>query len=196
MDENLDDDDQRPKHTPLTDEQKLICTPVVRGYSLKDKEWLNMFVNNLYDITFNTKAFESLVLPGDEKELIMGFASTPEAYRRQFDDVVEGKGRGMIILLSGPPGTGKTLTAEGVAEEMKTPLYVMSAGDLGTEARHVESGLRDILAICTRWNAILLLDEADVFLEERSLHEIQRNGLVSIFLRLIGKFRSNDLSVA
>ena len=39
--------------------------------------------------------------------------------------------------------------------------------------------------MCTRWNAILLLDEADVFLEERSLHELERNKLVSIFLRVL-----------
>lgn len=45
-----------------------------------------------------------------------------------FDDVVAGKGRGIILLLCGPPGVGKTLTAESVAEEMKVPLYMMSAG--------------------------------------------------------------------
>lgn len=28
-----------------------------------------------------------------------------------FDDVVEGKGRGVILSLEGPPGSGKTLTA-------------------------------------------------------------------------------------
>ena len=39
--------------------------------------------------------------------------------------------------------------------------------------------------MCTKWNAILLLDEADVFLEERSLHELERNKLVSIFLRVL-----------
>ena len=83
----------------MTDEQKLICTPVVRGYSLKEKVWLQFFVDSLSDVVFNTRAFESLVLPGNEKELILGFASTPEIYRRQFDDVVEGKGRGMVILL-------------------------------------------------------------------------------------------------
>lgn len=191
MDGNFVDEEETQARTPLTDEQKLICTPVVRGYSLHDKEWLNLFVNSLQDIVFNTKAFESLVLPGDEKELILGFASTPEAYRRQFDDVVEGKGRGMVILLCGPPGTGKTLTAEGVAEEMKTPLYVMSAGDLGLDPRHVETKLQGVLDMCTRWNAILLLDEADVFLEERSLHELERNKLVSIFLRVLEYYDGN-----
>lgn len=80
---------------------------------------------------------------------------------------------------------GKTLTAESVAEEMRAPLYQMSAGDLGLDPRHVESKLQGILDMCTRWNSILLLDEADIFLEERSLHELERNKLVSIFLRVL-----------
>ena len=186
-----DDDDEKPTRPPLTDDQKLICTPIVRGYSLKEKVWLQFFVDSLSDVVFNTRAFESLVLPGNEKELILGFASTPEVYRRQFDDVVEGKGRGMVILLCGPPGTGKTLTAESVAEEMKTPLYMMSAGDLGLDASEVEFRLQRVLDMCTRWNAILLLDEADVFLEQRSLHELERNKLVSIFLRVLEYYDGN-----
>ena len=34
-----------------------------------------------------------------------------------------------------------------------------------------------------QWKALLLLDEADVFLEQRSTQDIQRNSLVSVFLR-------------
>lgn len=191
MEGKIVNEEDKSKRPPLTDEQKLICTPFVRGYSFRDKQWLNFSVDSLHDIVFNTRAFESLVLPGDEKELILGFASTPEQYRRQFDDVVEGKGRGMVILLCGPPGTGKTLTAESVAEEMKTPLFMMSAGDLGLDARDVEHKLQRVLDMCTRWNAILLLDEADVFLEQRSLHELERNKLVSIFLRLLEYYDGN-----
>lgn len=180
-----EDDDNGPSKVELSEEQKLICSPFVRGYALKEKIWLNFFVNAVQEITFNTKAFESLVLPSNQKELILGFTATQQAYRSQFDDVIEGKGRGIILLLCGPPGVGKTLTAESVAEEMKVPLYMMSAGDLGLDPRHVESKLQGILDMCTRWNAILLLDEADVFLEERSLHELERNKLVSIFLRVL-----------
>lgn len=94
----------------------------------------------------------------------------------------------MIILLCGPPGVGKTLTAESVAEEMKVPLFMMSAGDLGLDPTRVESKLQDILEMCTRWHSVLLLDEADVFLEQRSLHELERNKLVSIFLRVLEYF--------
>jgi AAA+ superfamily predicted ATPase len=65
---------------------------------------------------------------------------------------------------------------------------MMSAGDLGFDPRKVETNLQDILEMCSRWNAILLLDEADVFLEQRSLHELERNKLVSIFLRILEYF--------
>jgi hypothetical protein len=173
------------KHIPLTRDQKLICSPMLRGYSLKQKLWLNFFVTCVSPITWQTSAFDRLVLPQNQKELILGFAESQRSHADTFDDVIEGKGRGMIILLCGPPGVGKTLTAESMAEEMKIPLYMMSAGDLGFDPRKVESNLQDILEMCTRWHAILLLDEADVFLEQRSLHELERNKLVSIFLRVL-----------
>jgi AAA+ superfamily predicted ATPase len=35
------------------------------------------------------------------------------------------------------------------------------------------------------WNAVLLIDEADVFLERRSLHDMHRNAMVSVFLRVL-----------
>lgn len=139
----------------------------------------------MQDISFNNQAFSSLNLPKNQKDLILGFTSVKQSYRNQFDDVIEGKGKGIIILLSGPPGVGKTLTAESVAEQMKIPLYVMAAGDLGLDPRTVENRLQDTMAMCSRWGAILLLDEADIFLEERSLHELERNKLVSIFLRVL-----------
>ena len=72
-----------------------------------------------------------------------------------------------------------------VAEEMKAPLYMMSAGDLGLSSGEVESSLSNVLEMATKWNAILLLDEADVFLEQRSSHDLERNKLVSIFLRIL-----------
>ncbi|KAF2465299.1 P-loop containing nucleoside triphosphate hydrolase protein [Lindgomyces ingoldianus] len=185
IDGHFADEDDAAKHIPLTTEQKLICTPLLRGYSLKNKLWLNFFVNCVNEIEWQKDAFDRLVLPKNQKELILGFTESQRQYRETFDDIIEGKGRGMILLLCGPPGVGKTLTAESVAEEMKVPLYMMSAGDLGLDPRHVETKLQNILEMCTRWNSVLLLDEADVFLEQRSLHELERNKLVSIFLRVL-----------
>ena len=89
------------------------------------------------------------------------------------------------MLLSGPPGVGKTLTAESVAEVMRVPLYMLSAGDLGTDPKQVEQTLSTTLTMTTKWKAVLLLDEADVFLLARNTHDLERNKLVSIFLRVL-----------
>lgn len=80
---------------------------------------------------------------------------------------------------------GKTLTAEAVAENLRVPLHTLSSGDLGSEAWEVENGLSEILELVARWNAILLLDECDVFLEARTTADLQRNKVVSIFLRTL-----------
>lgn len=72
-----------------------------------------------------------------------------------------------------------------VAEEMQKPLYSMSAGQLGFDADTVEIRLRSVLKICTKWHAVLLIDECDVFLEQRQISDIHRNKLVAVFLRLL-----------
>jgi SpoVK/Ycf46/Vps4 family AAA+-type ATPase len=95
----------------------------------------------------------------------------------------------VVILLthyiSGPPGVGKTLTAELIAEHLQRPLMPVSAGDLGTTAEAVEQRLPRIFKRASRWKAVLLLDEADVLLEQRSAQDIHRNALVCVFLRTL-----------
>jgi hypothetical protein len=172
----------------LTDDQRLLATPTLRGYSLKEKRWLEFNLDSVKEIVWDSQAFDSLVLPQgqqDLKALILAFANAQSKQADSFDDVVQGKGRGIIMQLSGPPGVGKTLTAESVAEVMKVPLYVMSAGDLGTSASSVEGALKDILQMVPKWGAVLLLDEADVFMEARNSTDLLRNELVSIFLRML-----------
>ncbi|KAH6987874.1 P-loop containing nucleoside triphosphate hydrolase protein [Ilyonectria sp. MPI-CAGE-AT-0026] len=183
----LDEDDVEglDKRPPLTEEQLIMTYPIVRGYSLKNKRWMEFFIDDVSEVNFNDQAFNSLVLPEDQKELILAFAQSQVKYKDAFDDIISGKGKGIIMLLSGGPGIGKTLTAESVAEEMKVPLYIMSAGDLGTEAYEVENNLGRILEMVANWNAVLLLDECDVFLEARCANDIARNRIVSIFLRTL-----------
>lgn len=68
---------------------------------------------------------------------------------------------------------------------MRAPLYMMSAGDLGINPDQIEVKLTNLLEMIAKWNAVLLLDECDVFLEARSAHDLERNKLVSIFLRVL-----------
>jgi SpoVK/Ycf46/Vps4 family AAA+-type ATPase len=107
----------------------------------------------------------------------------------QMSDVIRGKGQGSVFLFYGPPGVGKTLTAEAVAEMLHRPLYQVSMGELGTTPDTLESGLKAILDGCSRWKALVLLDEADIFLERRSSSgDLLRNAMVSVVLRMVEYF--------
>ena len=147
-------------------------------------------------VTWNKDAFERLVLPKKTKDLVKALVMVRTSKlgeqqgmslsgKRKRDDLIAGKGNGLIMLLHGGPGTGKTLTAESVAELAEMPLYNVTCGDIGTSADAVEKYLQTVLVLGKTWNCVLLLDEADVFLEQRSLSDLERNSLVSVFLRTL-----------
>ena len=104
------------------------------------------------------------------------------------NDVVRGKGKGLILLLHGAPGVGKTSTAECVAEANGKMLLPITCGDLGTTAADVERELSDKFHLAELWDCVLLLDEADVFLAQRTKYDVSRNSLVSVFLRVLEYF--------
>jgi SpoVK/Ycf46/Vps4 family AAA+-type ATPase len=124
------------------------------------------------------------------KALIGKFATESEGRLHPWNtDIVQNKGEGRIFLLHGTPGVGKTCTAETIAELTNRPLISITSGDLGTNSHHVESTLNYFLELGQRYGALLLLDEADVYLERRRSKDITRNGLVSTFLRALEYYR-------
>ena len=62
---------------------------------------------------------------------------------------------------------------------MLTVSHRMSAGDLGLDPSGIEESLNLVLDMVSKWNAVLLLDEADVVLEKRSFEDVKRNAIVS-----------------
>ncbi|KAH7887430.1 P-loop containing nucleoside triphosphate hydrolase protein [Phlebopus sp. FC_14] len=160
---------------------------IVYGFDLHRKQWSRFLVDEIEDVTFDENSWEHLVLEPDTKELVQSLTSATvnsNTSGKIISDVISGKGGGLIVVLHGPPGTGKTLTAEAVAEFLKRPLYTINSLELSTRPDELETKLTPILKLATAWDAVLLIDEADVFLEERSLHEVERNALVSVALRL------------
>lgn len=79
--------------------------------------------------------------------------------------------------------------AEAIADRTKRPLFYLQAEDLGISADTLGTKLKNILEMATEWDAVILLDEADVFMAEREPRDIMRNELVSIFLRELEYFR-------
>jgi hypothetical protein len=185
--------DSQPVHTKavkdepveVTDEQLILTPAVVYGFSLSDKLWLEFNIEKLTEIRWNEESFSNLVLPDGQKELLRSLVEAHNKDALQFDDFVTGKGLGLVVNLYGPPGVGKTFSAEATSEHVRKPLYLVGASDLSVDANGLDSALERIFNVAQEWNAIVLIDEADVFLEKRSLHDMLRNAAVSVFLRHI-----------
>ncbi|KAF4447967.1 hypothetical protein F53441_8558 [Fusarium austroafricanum] len=162
-----------------------MCLPTsIFGFNMDKKEWVNLDVHFLRDVVWNTEAFDHLVVQEETKLLIQAVV-TNQLRTTENADLIRGKGNGLFILLHGGPGTGKTLTAESVAEVARKPLYRVTCGDIGTKAEDVEQYLNVVLHLGKTWGCVVLLDEADVFLEQRSIVNLERNALVSVFLRVL-----------
>ena len=95
----------------LCDENLLICHYKIPAFELAKKRWGLFEVSELRPVEYNKDAFASLVLPTDTKKTLSALVRLQEGDSAQFDDLVVGKGKGLIILLHGPPGVGKTFTA-------------------------------------------------------------------------------------
>jgi len=141
-------------------------------------------VDLAHPVVWETKAFEHLVIDEETKDLIQALVTT-KLKTDQGTDLIAGKGNGLIMLLHGGPGTGKTFTAESVAEYAGKPLFRVTCGDIGTKPEDVEKYIESVLHLGKIWGCVVLLDEADVFLEQRTLTDLERNALVSVFLRVL-----------
>jgi hypothetical protein len=117
------------EHDRLSDEDASLTNATVRGYSFTVKRFLEFFTDQLCPIEWNTSCFDGLVLDPAIKKTVRALVSTHSKKRDSLDDIVKGKGQGLVCVLHGPPGVGKTLTAECVAEYVQRPLYMVSSGD-------------------------------------------------------------------
>jgi hypothetical protein len=104
-------DGAKGEHLQLTDDEILVCDHMIPGFSLVVKRWGLFKVSAIERIEFNHTAFDGLVLPEYQKDLINSLIKEHQGKKSEFDDLIKGKGKGLIFLLHGEPGVGKTLTA-------------------------------------------------------------------------------------
>jgi hypothetical protein len=71
------------------------------------------------------------------------------------------------------------LSSECVAEYTRRPLLSLTCSDIGVDPNTVESQLIKYFKLAKQWGAILLIDEADIYMEKRVSQDLQRNSLVA-----------------
>jgi hypothetical protein len=164
------------------------------AYALEDRKFMAVDIRNLKPVDDQGIRAPSLIINKNHESMLNALIQSH--FRRKElhetlgvygtnQDIIANKGRGLVILLYGVPGVGKTSTAEKFAHSFKRPLLPITCGDLGTTPNDVERNLKDMFRLGQLWDCILLLDEADVFLSERSPTALDRNALVSVFLRMV-----------
>jgi len=157
--------------------------PYVLTYNLNNYCYCIVHVDKITEYQYDDKIVDKLILSHGKKKLLKAIISN----QNNFSDVVAGKSGGIVILASGKAGLGKTLTAEAYSELMKKPLYCIQSSQLGVEVVEIEKRLSKILYRAEKWNAVLLIDEADTYVQQRGENIVQ-NCIVGIFLRLLEYF--------
>jgi len=160
----------------------------VHGYvlmfHLELHHYLWVHVDDMVPYQYQPELKDKLILPPEQTDLIDILTAEMDVL---MDDIVEGKSGGTTVLCAGPAGVGKTLTAEVYSEIIRRPLYRVHSGQLGLNVAEMEKALKDTLTRAQRWGAVMLIDEADVYIKRRD-DNIAANAVVGVFLRVLEYF--------
>ncbi len=160
----------------------------VHGYilmfhlELHNHLWVH--VDDVQPYEYQPELKQKLILPQEQTDLIDILTAEMDVL---MDDIVAGKSGGTTVLCAGPAGVGKTLTAEVYSEIIQRPLYRVHSGQLGLNVAEMEKALKDTLTRAQRWGAVMLIDEADVYIKRRD-DNIAANAVVGVFLRVLEYF--------
>lgn len=158
--------------------------PVAKVFDLKTHDFVWTHTECLTPYQYNKSLRDKLILPASHRDLLDVLTTNLDAF---INDIIEGKSAGNVVLNKGIPGVGKTLTAEVYAELIEKPLYSIHSGSLGTTAEKIQKNLQVLFDRGERWECVMLLDEADVFVVKRG-DNIEQNAIVAEFLRTLEYF--------
>ena len=164
--------------------QQIPVHPFILMFHLDLHHYVWAHVEDIEPYVYQPDLKQKLVLPEEQTDLIDILTAEMDVL---MDDIVAGKSGGTTVLCAGPPGVGKTLTAEVYSEIVRRPLYRVHSGQLGLNVAAMETSLKEALLRAQRWGAVMLIDEADVYIKRRQ-DDMTMNAVVGVFLRVLEYF--------
>lgn len=159
--------------------------PYVPVYHLAHHQSMLVHADSLYAYVYNSQLSDKLMLPEEHKRLLDRLIRHAGEVA---EDIVAGKTGGIFVLACGRPGVGKTLTAQVFSETVQRPLFAVQCSQLGLTAQSLEENLRTAFDRAQGWGAVLLIDEADVYVQARK-SDLMQNAIVGVMLRMIESYR-------
>ncbi|KAK4167517.1 P-loop containing nucleoside triphosphate hydrolase [Cladorrhinum sp. PSN259] len=169
-----------------------LLPPTIRGFGFHDKKWMMLEVEYIQPVRWHRASHRNLIIDMRETEILTALLQNHyQGITAALDtsDVSHRSNTGVAILLHGAPGTGKTYTAESVVEFAELPLYRLTSADIGFAAADVKKNLETVFNLASAWNAVVLLEDCEVFLEARKIADVQRNAVVSVILGVLQRFK-------
>lgn len=188
---------------------RLLCPPLIDSFILQEQKQTTVKVCNIRLHQYNTRALDEIVLADDRivpllkavcESRMMGGASKVD--EQSTGDLARKKEDALVILLNGRSGVGKSFASECAAESAKRPLLPVSIADMSDDAKGFEQALRDSFTLAETWNAIVVLQEADIHLSTdkkttaflRALDQYHGILILQANHELIFKFKKNILN--
>ncbi|KAK1238874.1 hypothetical protein MKX08_005935 [Trichoderma sp. CBMAI-0020] len=189
----------------------MVCPPTINAYNLEENIWTPVLVDKVDNVQFMDEPLRTLVMEAEIESLAISLVQSHLAQMNPNESSSEDSGendaryvmnlyeghkppsqrrpgilereKGLTLLLHGGPGTGKTFAATCIAETVKSPLLSDTIGI--RDSFSVERQLSKMFQLAQRWHAILVLENANAFLTQRSRNEANSSA-VTLAIRTEG----------
>ncbi|KAG2341118.1 P-loop containing nucleoside triphosphate hydrolase protein [Suillus weaverae] len=157
----------------------------IGGYDLELNQWRTFNIWDLKPVDYDQEAWSNLIMDEDTKDLIRALVDNTGCSVGRLKPAQFNKGQ--TVLLKGPPGTGKMTTVHAVCNLLKRPLLTITitANDLLYDLVNLVSDIALRVSFAATWNAVIVVNDADRFLESKQTHRDRIN-------TVLRQFESND----
>ncbi|PKK42561.1 hypothetical protein CI102_13599 [Trichoderma harzianum] len=154
------------------------------GYHLQRKEWNHLKVDQIQEMPWDEKTFGNIAADVEIKELVQALIPTKLSAADIGTDWMYKKGDTLITVLHGGPGTGKPFTTDSIAELAQKQLLQVKCSQPDITAEYLKS----MFHVGGHWRPLLMFEDAEALLKQRSLDGVPCNTLASDFLREVELF--------